>query len=283
MEELNEQPIKCFYKYRPLSDKKNKDEINEHTLALLTKGELYFSRPSEFNDPFDSEIRFNMEINEGDISAICKRKGLSLTESNKIIEKYRMSPNSLDKVLESNKQMKALKLFCVSKEEKNILMWSHYGAKHTGICVGIKTYFWGKVNNIIIRNGFVYPNFFTKRPQNLLTPLPVKYTNDVPEKYNIGECNQRALLQSVLYKATDWHYEKEYRIVLWDDVIINNPICISTSEISEIIFGLNASDKLINKVRGIVKTYPDNGSGTTLYKCVKVEGKYAIDKVEIPK
>lgn len=54
---MSNERIEYLYKYRPLyKGDKNKFELNKHTISLLTKGELFFSIPSEFNDPNDSLI-----------------------------------------------------------------------------------------------------------------------------------------------------------------------------------------------------------------------------------
>jgi hypothetical protein len=39
--------LSCLYKYRPL---------NINTLKILSRGELYFSKPRDFNDPFDCVV-----------------------------------------------------------------------------------------------------------------------------------------------------------------------------------------------------------------------------------
>ena len=42
--------------------------------------------------------------------------------------------------LSSLQQPSMLKISCFSEEPDNMLLWSHYGNKHTGICIGFKVY-----------------------------------------------------------------------------------------------------------------------------------------------
>ncbi|MDR0952602.1 MAG: DUF2971 domain-containing protein [Elusimicrobiota bacterium] len=283
IETINNKNITCFYKYRPLADDTG-DAVNPYTLKMLKEGELYFAKPSSFNDPFDSQITYDTDLKTSDIKALCKRMNASRENTDRIISCFKYNPSKIIKLFQQ-KQADYLRLYCLSTNEKNILMWSHYANNHTGICVGIKTYFLdqdsGNHPNIKIRNGYVKPNFFFQNAPNILTPIKVKYTDSIPAKYNIGQQNRDALEQVMLHKATDWQYEEEYRIVLWEDVIQQNPICIEVSEITEIIFGLRASDKLIKEVKGVISNYPNNGANTKLYKCVQVPNKYALEKTEI--
>jgi hypothetical protein len=79
---MNEEKIECLYKYSPLyfyweeiADQKtgeiiskikvDKPILNKYTLNILTKEELYFSIPNEFNEPYDCDLNILFdEINE---------------------------------------------------------------------------------------------------------------------------------------------------------------------------------------------------------------------------
>lgn len=276
MEDTKEKPIKCFYKYRPLADETG-EKINEHTRALLEKGELLFSKPGDFNDPFDCNFDFQ-QITPSDVESLCKNY-IGLPQDQKIVDDVIENCNertSIGKNIHADlNDGNYFRVCAFSSDEKNILMWSHYAKDHKGICVGfINTSEGIKISDDCLS---------ALHTIRFINPKIVMYTDIIHGKSTINSITNEEIEKRVFSKATDWSYEKEYRVALLDVFILKNPIRICTSEISEIIFGLNASEKLINKVREIVKTYPDNGRSTTLYKCVKVDGKYAIDKVEIPK
>ncbi|RCF49300.1 DUF2971 domain-containing protein [Aeromonas hydrophila] len=88
---------------------------------------------------------------------------------------------------------------CFSKDGKNMLMWSHYGDEHKGICIGyskdrkpipdIKPVIYGKHG--VIKTSSLY-NAFVK--------------NNRDEKTIIEN-------EILLKKSSAWKYEKEYRLI----------------------------------------------------------------------
>ncbi|PSV29284.1 DUF2971 domain-containing protein [Photobacterium sp. GB-72] len=79
--------------------------FNENSLSCLINNEIWASKPTEFNDPFDSILTIDFE--------------------NKKI-------NSL-----FNEYVEHKAISCFSKNMDNILMWSHYADCHRGFCIGI--------------------------------------------------------------------------------------------------------------------------------------------------
>ncbi len=81
---------------------------------------------------------------------------------------------------------------CLSEICDDILMWSHYAAQHTGVCIGI-------------------------RPDRIAGKLfrPVEYSDVVPLldawEYIRGDGDK--FLKLGLTKASHWSYEKEWRTV----------------------------------------------------------------------
>jgi hypothetical protein len=89
-----------LYKYRTLKSAKK----------FLENGKMFFSRSSEFNDPFEGKFIINIPpINE---------KG-----KQKIKQQY---DNALAEI----------GILCLGEIPDNILMWSHYTDKHKGVCLG---------------------------------------------------------------------------------------------------------------------------------------------------
>ncbi|HMO04827.1 MAG TPA: DUF2971 domain-containing protein [Kiritimatiellia bacterium] len=86
---------------------------------------------------------------------------------------------------------------CFSTDPKNILMWSHYAASHTGMVIGFD---------------FRRPVFYTKR---LSGPYRVDYTKDRPAvKWSVTQpwgFTPQNHSEAVLTKAHSWKYEKEWR------------------------------------------------------------------------
>lgn len=251
-------------------------------MSLLERGELYFSEPNKFNDPLDSQLEHSRKnLTEEDIKDICIRINVPTKETNKILYYLKTNPKEAEKKIKKltePKQSSYLRIFSASKVDDNTLMWAHYAGEHTGICIGIKTYFLGNAFNIKIKKGYVH-NCLPFDNQDLLTFLPVTYTNTPPEKYDIKKQNANALIQSVTYKTEDWQYEQELRIILWDSILIKNPITIEKTEIGEIIFGYKTKEETKKTIIDIIKNYPD--PKPDIYQCIFLEGQRTLSKDRI--
>ncbi|WP_341276551.1 DUF2971 domain-containing protein [Vibrio parahaemolyticus] len=78
---------------------------NENSLSCLLNYELWASKPTEFNDPFDSLLTIEF------------------------------SNNNITELFKNYTQSKAV--CCFSKKMDSILMWSHYADSHKGFCIAI--------------------------------------------------------------------------------------------------------------------------------------------------
>ena len=76
-------------------------------------------------------------------------------------------------------------------------------------------------------------------------------------------------------------YEQEVRLMVFDWLMLKNPVTVPKTEIVEITFGLKGDIKLINKVKVILLRYPNGGHDVELYQCVEKPGMYAIERNRI--
>lgn len=277
---------KCFYKYRPLAVSENSTEIHSFTLNLIQKGELYFSAPSAFNDPFDGVVEYSKTIDITAIKSWLARVPAPLEEKQWVLRKCQENTEKLPKmyasVLQNLQRKDFLRIYCLSTNPVNILMWAYYAAGHSGLCVGLKAHqlYEGSLG-IKIQAECLSPSYQLKF-SNMLFPVSVNYTSIVPEKCDFGEGNVSAIKESFLNKAIEWEKEQECRIVLSDDDLIKNPVVIDVNEIEEIIFGLRTSQLLIEQVRDIVSQKPYKQTGPKLYQCQRIPGTYSLEKVLLP-
>jgi hypothetical protein len=270
-----------LYKYRPLIGV-SESHINENTLRLLENGELFFSKPSQFNDPFDSRIDYDTSANETELRAFFSK--LSMQHGNSLDIDFIIDQINTGKINKADFVKKddlsdSNNIFCLSKDEKSILMWSHYAKDHTGICIGFKVHKSCNSMNIKIKSGYAIP--IPSFDSNLLPVSYINYSTDKPKPYNHFIHEQKELIRHFITKSKLWEYEQEVRIILHEKQILSNPICLEAIEIGEIIFGLKTPPILIEKVKQIVKNYPDNGSHIKLCRCVEIKGQYAINKEQI--
>ncbi len=105
---------KSLYKYRALSP----DSALNYTMQMLSRSEVYFSSPDDFNDPFECQTQVFVG---DDLAPLEQRNDAGLLQSNRNLMRER------------------LRIFSMSAIYNNSLMWSHYADGHRGICVGFST------------------------------------------------------------------------------------------------------------------------------------------------
>jgi hypothetical protein len=194
--------------------------LDEYFFQHLIKNELWFSKPPEFNDPYDCNICFAPKPVEGQRQF--KRERYFIGHSHKPKIKVELiGENEL--INETKNQINKIGICCFSITNNNLLMWSHYSDAHRGVCIGYS------VNDLKEVFGNIY-----KVKYGRTFPLVKFKANpfaDVPTKI-------------VTHKSIDWKYEKEIRII--------NASGLHTFKrkaIKEIIFGLNTP---ISQVRSIM-------------------------------
>jgi hypothetical protein len=210
-----------LYKYRP--------KPNKYLKKLLIERELYFSSPSNFNDPFDcyplaeyngsdEEIKTHLRpkaqrlfsaASSGDVENAMNELLADKDKFNSAVAKF-SAQDSLDDT----------KIYCLTASPTSILMWSHYAEYHRGICLG----FDAKVGTIFGRASKV--EYVDKR-------LVINLLADNPDyKANVRK--------SFFEKSKDWHYEEEYRILSPDDNYIHH---YEPHDLKKIIFGAKISQE----------------------------------------
>lgn len=274
---------KCFYKYRPLADEADSESVHRHVKDLLQEGKLYFSSPKNFNDPFDGVIEYDEKVTPEDIKLLGRRIGVDPKKVQNLINIYRRDPDKFhDIVRQQNVKLQndnKLRILCLSDTELSPLLWAHYAAQHTGICIGFRTYKLDeKAYGIKLKTDCIDSSLLDPCFPDMMIPFPVKYTEEVAHKYHFGKGNAEELKKSFLYKSVEWSYEKEVRVVAIDSALLRNPIEIDVNGIEEIIFGIRASSKLIEQVKDIVSQKPYVLPGPKLYQCQRISGTYRLEK-----
>jgi len=190
-----------LYQYR---GKLQQDEM-QFLEALLTTGELKFTSPSEFNDPFDCCPTHFADL-EGDHlpSAVMHRMNSDLQRASG----------------------KLHGMVCLTPHADDILMWSHYGSHHRGVCVGFDA---AELRSAVPRNDLGHPLYFG--------PVKVSYARARPAADSTD---------AFTTKAECWKYEDEYRLIsvrsagkpAWGPGIWRIP----TSAIKVLVLGSRISD-----------------------------------------
>jgi hypothetical protein len=136
-----EENINCLYKYRSLIDY-NDHGMNTNTIKMLKHGELFFSKPRDFNDPFDCFVDEIADGTNDEFIKYLRNKRKTAEYINEILRQKNSGELNIRNLLEDDKSQDYFKVFCLSKKFDNILMWSHYADDHKGICIGFQVKIW---------------------------------------------------------------------------------------------------------------------------------------------
>ncbi len=95
---------------------------------MLKNRELYFFDPKHFNDPVDCRIEL--------YSALETAVNVAEREDPTVKAKLQKLGNLDDIYRKIENDVKRSAVFSLSREENNVLMWSHYADSHKGFSVG---------------------------------------------------------------------------------------------------------------------------------------------------
>lgn len=181
-------PPKYLYKYKAW------DETG-YTRSMLETGNLWFQSHDKLNDPFEIQAAFTLPHKNHEIHNLIKKllekeyPDLPMEEKQKRIAQ--LSSDFHNKPLPTSRDMKPVGVFCMTENPRSLLMWSHYGANHEGVCIRFTSNYWGH-----------------KRLRK------VKYLTNLPKfdwvSYLESESTE-SWVEVSLTKAQEWHYEEEWR------------------------------------------------------------------------
>ncbi|ASU34261.1 DUF2971 domain-containing protein [Mucilaginibacter xinganensis] len=204
-----------FYKYINFNDG------FEHILKSNT---LKFSDPEAFNDPFDcNEKLINISISEEYKEELYKELEKKYHMTDKMRELFGAKANDpniyRDALLRKKKEFK---VSCFSEKCNEVLMWSHYADKHTGICIGFELEF--KCADYVF--------------------YPVNYISE------IAPVDGMTFTTNVFYywlttKSFRWEYEQEIRAINKNGKEI---VPFEKKAIKEILFGCKVAIPVIENV-----------------------------------
>lgn len=195
--------IKRVYKYRSA----------EHGISNLTEKRLKVSTTADLNDPFD----------------LCP-----LDTTNPDIERATRA------ICQHFNDKRGI--LCFSRNWDNLLLWSHYAASHTGVCLGFEVFEDGSTGNL--------------DTDVLYQPSPLKIS--CPEDVDFDLANR--MLRT---KYESWSYEQEVRMFvgLEDPPDANGIHWISFDAhlvLKEVIVGARCSPADNQAIKAAVESYGGN-------------------------
>lgn len=221
-------------------------ECNDYTLDILRMGKVHFSRPIDFNDPFDCKpfIDKNLEI-------CCNAVGL-FTANDGGVEtrpmKLRLPNEYMQEIY--NSVFSKIGIFCVSAKGDSTQMWAHYADNHKGICLEFNA-------ELLIKSlGLMRKVHYNETPNSIHSRFK-----------NMTEKEIMALFCS---KQKEWELEKEYRFIKrGSDMETQTEYPFLKEALTAIYFGLKCSEE---NMKLYMRTCKENGfAHVKFYKMALVE------------
>ncbi|MFJ3369750.1 DUF2971 domain-containing protein [Pseudomonas sp. NPDC086251] len=292
---------RSFYKYA----------TPETAIAVLQNRTVRYSSPLTYNDPFDVQtgLHFDFDpdqLHEKLIDFLEKfasgSEVLAINQSNPwgelaLIARRKYPRHGFDKqrwldmtapdfnesllpiIKETRLQyqqywhnsLATMRVFCVSEERDNLLMWAHYAQDHTGVVFE-----------------------FLSRPEDdnvLSIAQKVEYVSSPPPFFTEQEWLESVFITGgfdaealhrryVLRKSMDWNYEKEWR-VWYPDASPDSPhdfMPIRDNELPRLFIGCRAASEFSSEIIELARTSFPN---IKIFKANRRTDAYRLDYTEV--
>lgn len=236
---------------------------------------FYFSRIKEVNDPDDCIVSPTLDMSTTTIYdainfftkyGVEENETLSLANmliNNKTLQQKYVNDYRKTEKLENERFRNKIKILCLTDNPVSLHMWENYAKKNIefdGFCMGFqcspnhqqKIVEVHKCFNVPLQPGQIQINGISVN-QHVATQ--VFYGNNELVPYNPFKGNKNDLTFSYYYKKENYKDEEEYRCVLSDSMTFNTDIQkikFNPQLLTTIIFGMNSTNDLIDKVKKAV-------------------------------
>jgi hypothetical protein len=188
-----------LYKYRSLAG-----HAKGQTKQIIVENVLWHSRPEDFNDPFDCSPSLSLKSSKDAfrkyINRLFSNKGKTLSRRQRRATlsdvwrdpaRQQSSPELLARVRDAiSRAVNSAGILSLSARPDEVLMWSHYAASHTGICLR-----------------------FRASASPFREAQKVVYSDQRPTLNPVLDDADATLTKSVFVKADFWAYEEEWRVL----------------------------------------------------------------------
>jgi hypothetical protein len=246
----------------------------QHLRLTIVHHQIWASDPKTFNDPWDCSPHLHRESLDDEQSRqryfeyfyqLVREKCATDDEARKRAS-YFLRPEHRQKFIElaSAKLIEShrnTRVFCLSARHDSALMWGHYAANHTGVCLG-----------------------FSAASEVFRRAVGVRYAVAYPTIDPVGQTPEELAGCILAVKSQDWAYEEEYRLLISEnDATPGTLACsdglmtIPKTDLLIVILGCRMSDEAQAKVRDLVA---QRSSPARILKAKKAPDRYELEFVE---
>ncbi|MGK4441436.1 DUF2971 domain-containing protein [Yersinia proxima] len=236
----------AFYKYIKLTD-----------LEYFIKNKtIKFTNPLDFNDPFDCNFPYHDELFADVFERyMVENRKKMFPDHHEEISKFtahfiKPTFDSIkDKLIKNfrelwDNQIPNYRILCLSTNNDNILMWSHYADYHQGAIVEIDI---NKLrlptptpkNRNMLMKGIIKYDKYHYHIKTIMDKT-LNHLNNKLDKKAICQSFLDSLCEYLMYKMPEWEYENEYRMVISknnDMLHIDDTISIDQGAVKRVILG----------------------------------------------
>lgn len=252
-------------------------------MKIIENNSVGFSRPSDFNDPFELEALYQSEEGDNPID-----KGF----------------NEIKTWAKKETWKRNTAILSLTRQPLNPLMWAHYGKDPTGMVIGfdaaINEFTCDKTNLVPVQYGSVI--YTNKKPD---TPLLGKPTEsiEIGGTFNFPYGQLEGIQRLFLFKPAYWAYEEEVRIVkcikgigsnmtlasgTFSEIKVNEkPLYlfnIPKGTVKEIYLGVR-SQKMESKVnfKKFISTVKSNHQSANIFGCQISKSSWNLESFDLEK
>jgi hypothetical protein len=208
-----------------------------HVREIIVEGKLYMSSPASFSDPFEcrptfefapqpEEVATELRLFEKMLSADGATDEQGRARAQALYEKAREDPHALRALYETDLRTRGV--YCLTSRPNSLLMWSHYGGGHRGVCLEFDTRrgngFFGRAERIHYSRSY---------------PVIKLYRDDRSE---IGKT-------TFMTKSLDWEHEDEWRLLSVQYGHLSYP----SEALTGIVLGMKVTEEHEQMIRGWVE------------------------------
>ena len=254
-----------FYKYLAIDPEDSKSVIRARDIVV--RSQLWLANHERFNDPFD--LKANVVFEGNDLqkkkrlkALIANQSGAPRKQRREIFEQMMKRPTgewkaALTEIFRT--RAKEIGVCSFANDPRSILMWSHYGKSHGGVCLQFE---------------------MALSPRAFTNAHPVEYSESYPE-VNFIDGFEDSLIVPLLRKHKSWQYEGEWRLVHMTGASTSLPY--DPSALRRIVMGAKASPAIYSCIHSLLRERRDAGlTNVELFRAEQHVTKYALELRRLP-